>query len=490
LEVILNSVFLILLAINLISGILILPYPINMLFLAVSSFRWKDPVISSYYSESELPIVTIQLPVYNEANVIKTTLSRISKLIYPRNKIQIQILDDSTDETSKIINLEVTSLVNQGFKVDIIRRDNRTGYKAGALANGLKHGTSDFVAIFDADFKVDPNFLQKTIHFFKDNNKLGALNTRWVHTNLSYSLFTRSMAIGLDQHFLVEKLGRKRRNAFMNFNGTGGIWRAETIKKSGGWSSSTLAEDLDLAYRAQSKGYEILYLKDTANAQEIPPTLRCWIIQQSRWSKGFSQNLRKNYYHFLKKNNNKSRIQGTLHLTQYFAVLLILVNTISSSILLYFPQFDGDTYFIFGILFSISSIFAIITYMVTVLRAKRPLWHILLIPLFLFWGAGLIVRMGIGTISGLFRKGGEFVRTPKFDLSNSKEKSVISIREKIPLDKILLAELAYMIILFLGLFKGLELGGSYLSQVIYYLFLLLSLANLVISELLHAFFSH
>jgi len=128
--------------------------------------------------------------------------------------------------------------------------------------------------------------------------------------------------------------------------------------------------------------------------------------------------------------------------------------------------------------------------MVTVLRAKRPLWHILLIPLFLFWGAGLIVRMGIGTISGLFRKGGEFVRTPKFDLSNSKEKSEISIREKIPLDKVLLAELAYMIILFLGLFKGLELGGSYLSQVIYYLFLLLSLANLVISELLHAFFSH
>jgi hypothetical protein len=231
-------------------------------------------------------------------------------------------------------------------------------------------------------------------------------------------------------------------------------------------------------------------LKDTVNAQEIPPTLRCWIIQQSRWSKGFSQNLRKNYSHFLKKNNNKSRIQGTLHLTQYFVVLLILVNTISSSILLYFPQFDGDTYFIFGMLFSIGSIFVIITYMITIIRAKRPLWHVLLIPLFLFWGAGLIVRMGIGTISGLIRKGGEFVRTPKFDLSNSKENKIINIREKIPLDKVFLAELAYMLILFLGLIKGLELGGSYLSQAIYYLFLLFSMVNLVISELLHAFFSH
>ncbi|MHA1968780.1 MAG: glycosyltransferase [Candidatus Hodarchaeales archaeon] len=488
-EFLYDSLFYFLLAINFISGIILLPYPINMFLLSISSSKWKDPVINDYYSESELPLVTIQLPVYNETNVIKTTLSRIAKIVYPQEKIHIQILDDSTDHTSQIIDFEVALLVKQGFNVNIIRRNNRTGYKAGALARGLDHTGSDFVAIFDADFRVDPFFLEKTIHFFKNNEKLGAINTRWEHSNQNFSFFTQSMSIGIDQHFLVEKPGRKLRNAFMNFNGTGGIWRVETIKKSGGWSSVTLAEDLDLAYRAQSKDYEIIYLRDATNAQEIPPTIRCWIIQQSRWSKGFSQNLRKNYIDFLKNSNNKSRIQGTLHLTQYFVPLMILINTTSGSILLYFPQFDGNAFFIFGILFIVVTIFGIITYMVTVVRAGRSIAHFLFIPFFLFWGAGLIVRMGIGTISGLFRKGGEFVKTPKFNLSNSKKEKNVSIREKIPLDKIFIAEIAYMIVLLFGLIKGVELGISYLSQVLYYAFLLFSMINLILSELLHAFFS-
>ncbi len=488
-QFLLDSLFLILLAINIISGIILLPYPINMFLLSLSSSKWKDPVITDYYSKSELPLVTIQLPIYNESNVIKATLNEISKLVYPQEKIHIQILDDSNDSTSQIIDNEVKYLKNQGFNIDVIRRGNRTGYKAGALQNGLEHGVSEFVAIFDADFRVDPYFLEKTIHFFKNNENLGAINTRWEHSNQNFSLFTQSMSIGLDQHFLVEKPGRKSRNAFMNFNGTGGIWRVETIRKGGGWSSTTLVEDLDLAYRVQSKGFEIIYLRDATNAQEIPPTIRCWIIQQSRWSKGFSQNLRKNFLNFLKSNNEKSRIQGTLHLTQYFVPLMILLNTVSSSILLYYPQFDGYAFSIFGILFITVTIFAMITYMVTVLRAGRPLWHFLFIPFFLFWGAGLIVRMGIGTLSGLFRKGGEFVRTPKFNLSNSKKEQSISIREKIPLDKIFLAEIAYMIILFFGLIKSMELGISYLFQVLYYAFLLCSMINLILSELMHAFFS-
>lgn len=488
-QFLLDSLFFILLAINLISGIILLPYPINMFLLSLSSSKWKDPVITDYYSKSDLPLVTIQLPIYNESNVIKATLLEISKLVYPQEKIQIQILDDSNDSTSQIIDIEVENLKNQGFNIDVIRRGNRTGYKAGALENGLEHGVSEFVAIFDADFRVDPYFLEKTIHFFKNNENLGAINTRWEHSNQNYSLFTQSMSIGLDQHFLVEKPGRKSRNAFMNFNGTGGIWRVETIRKSGGWSSTTLVEDLDLAYRVQSRGFEILYLRDATNAQEIPPTIRCWIIQQSRWSKGFSQNLRKNFLPFLKNNNGKSRIQGTLHLTQYFVPLMILLNTVSSSILLYYPQFDGDAFSMFGIFFIIVTIFAMITYMVTVFRAGRPLVHFLFIPFFLFWGAGLLVRMGIGTLSGLFRKGGEFVRTPKFNLSNSKKEQTISIREKIPLDKIFLAEIAYMIILFFGLIKGMELGISYLFQVLYYFFLLCSMIYLILSELMHAFFS-
>lgn len=485
-----DYLFLFLLVVNIISGTLLLPYPINLFLLAISSHNWKDPTIKEYYEESELPIVTIQLPVYNESRVIRRTLSNLSKLLYPREKLRIQVLDDSTDQTSSIIDVKVSSLIKQGFNIEVIRRSSREGYKAGALANGLKHGVSEFVVIFDADFQVNPHFLEQSIHYFKDNDQIGAIQTRWAHSNLQYSFFTRSMAIGLDGHFFVEKPGRKRRNAFITFNGTGGIWRRSAIEKSGGWSSMTLAEDLDLAYRTQMSGYEIIYLRNVTNLQEIPPTLRCWIIQQSRWSKGFSQNVRKNFFQFWRNSNNKSRFQGTIHLTQYFVPLMILVNTLTSPMLLYFPQFQRNTLFIFGMLFSIAAILGIIAYVIAVVRANQPRRYILLIPFFLFWGAGLVVRMGIGTVSGLLKKGGEFVRTPKFNLVDSQKDSVINIREKIPLDKVFFAELIYIMVLCLGLFKGLELGGIYLLQAIFYLFLLLSVFSLVLSEILHAFTSH
>jgi len=461
-----------------------------MFLLAISSVNWKDPVINEYYERSKLPNVTIQLPVFNEVNVINRTLTGITKLVYPCEKIFIQILDDSTDQTSSIIDSKIVSLEKKGYNVKVIRRKNRKGYKAGALENGLKHGISEFVAIFDADFQVNPLFLEKTIHYFKNNNHIGAVQTRWEHSNLRYSIFTRSMSIGLDGHFLVEKMGRKRRNGAISFNGTGGIWRSSAIEKSSGWSSETLAEDLDLAYRAQMRGYDILYLKDITNSQEIPPTIRCWIIQQSRWAKGFSQNLRKNYFQFWQDSRGKSRIQGSIHLTQYFVPLMILLNTSTSSMLLYYSQFQGEIFFFFGILFTIAVVLGILAYVIAQIRAKRPLWHILLIPLFFFWGAGLIVRMGIGTLSGLWRKGGEFVRTPKFNLIDNQENSITNIREKIPLDRIFLAELAYMVIICFGLLKCLELGGTYFSQALYYVFLLLSIMNLVLSELLHAYSSH
>ncbi|MFX0149795.1 MAG: glycosyltransferase [Candidatus Hodarchaeota archaeon] len=482
--------FLLLLTINIISGLILIPYPINLFLLAISSNNWKDPVISEYYEKSKLPNVTIQLPVFNETNVIRRTLSGITKLVYPSEKLFIQILDDSTDQTSLIIDSIIDSLEEKGFNVEIIRRKNRKGYKAGALENGIESGVSEFVAIFDADFQVNPHFLEKTIHYFKSNEHVGAVQTRWEHNNLRYSIFTRAMSIGLDGHFLVEKMGRKRRNAAISFNGTGGIWRSSVIKESSGWSSETLAEDLDLAYRSQMRGYDILYLKDITNSQEIPPTIRCWIIQQSRWAKGFSQNLRKNFIQFWMDSRGKSRIQGSIHLTQYFVPLMILLNTSSGSLLLYFSQFKGEFLFVFGLLFTLAAFLGILAYVIAVVRAKRPLWHILLIPLFLFWGAGLIVRMGLGSLSGLLHKGGEFVRTPKFNLIDDQKIISASIRENIPLDRIILVELAYIVIICFGLLKSLELGGTYLSQALYYIFLLLSTLNLVFSELLHAYSSY
>ncbi len=449
--------------------------------------NWEDPSIDNTFRETGLPSVTIQIPVFNEPNVIERTIIGVTKLLYPREKIVIQILDDSHDETSSLIDLKVDELIKEGFNFKVIRRTERIGFKAGALANGLKSANSEYVAVFDADFQINPHFLNRTIHYFKNNNRIGAIQTRWEHINLNYSLFTRSMSIGLDGHFLIEKLGRKKRNAFISFNGTGGIWRRSIIDKCGGWSSKTLAEDLDLAYRAQMNGYEILYLKNLTNFQEIPPTIRCWIIQQSRWAKGFSQNLRENFSKFWRNSKGKSRIQGSLHLTQYFVPLLIMINTVSGSILLYFNQFHGNYFFLFGIIFTLAAIFGIVTYGIAIVRGKRPLYFLLLIPLFLFWGAGLVVRMGIGSVEGLLFKEGEFVKTPKFNLLDIEKNRDINIRKKIPLDKIFFAELVYLVVLILGIIKGLELGGEYIFTVVYYVFLLFSMLNMIFSELLHAF---
>ncbi|MFW9778777.1 MAG: glycosyltransferase, partial [Candidatus Heimdallarchaeota archaeon] len=241
-----DEFFFLLLLINICSGILLVPYPINLLFLALSSSRWVDPPITEYYEESELPTVAIQIPVYNEPRIIRSTLKNIANLLYPPDRLRVQIIDDSTDVTSEKLDQEVSILCQKGVHVDIVRRSNRTGYKAGALAHGLKQIQSDLVAIFDADFQIDPSFIQRSVHYFKSNQYLGAVQTRWNHRNLHYSLFTRAMSIGLDGHFLVEKPGRLKRNAFITFNGSGGIWKRDVINTIGGWSSETLAEDLDL----------------------------------------------------------------------------------------------------------------------------------------------------------------------------------------------------------------------------------------------------
>ncbi len=482
----LDFIFIFLVNLNVMSGILLVPYPLNLLFLAISSLKWEDPVPYNYFSSDELPNVTVQIPIYNESNIINETIKNLANMIYTPQKITIQFLDDSTDETSEIINKSTKTLFEKGYNIQIIKRSNREGFKAGALSNGIKKITSEYIAMFDADFQVDPNFLMDTIHYFKDNPNLGALQTRWDHRNLKYSIFTRAMSIGLDGHFLVEKPGRKRKNAFIGFNGTGGIWRKSVIEKSGGWSSQTLAEDLDLAYRAQILGYEIIYLAQKTNYQEIPPTLRSWIIQQSRWSKGFSQNIRKNFKNFIYNRTKKSKIQGILHLTQYLAPLLIVTNTVSGALLLFYPANFSLIFSCFGLIYSVLTICGIMSYIIAVLRAKRGLFQVFFIPCFLFWGAGLVIRMSIGSISGLISYGGTFVRTPKFNLKNENAQKLI-IKEPIPIDWILFVEIFYICILGLASFHAFQLGVGFYVQAFYYLFITCSLLNMVISEFFHAF---
>lgn len=484
-----NLITVLIICLNLISVFILIPYPINLLFLALSSKNWNDPIYHEEYSEVELPHITLQLPVFNESRIIQTTLNHLVNLKYPFNRLKIQILDDSTDNTSEIIDNMVKGLREEGLIIEIVRRDSREGFKAGALKNGLQKDKSEFIALFDADFKIDPSFLIRSIHFFKNNETLGAIQARWGHSNLNHSLFTRAMSIGLDGHFLVEKIGRKRLKAFISFNGTGGLWRRATIDECGGWSSNTLAEDLDLAYRSQLGGYEIIYLTELVNYQEVPPTIRCWIIQQSRWAKGFSQNIRKNIRRFLMSSRGAPRfrtMQGIIHLTQYFVPLMVVVNTTTSTYLLYSSTWSAEAFSILSLLFCITAACGIFAYAIAIIRAGRSWWDILLIPLFLFWGGGLIIRMGVGSIDGLMRKGGIFKRTPKFNLGNEVSSSQRQLREYIPLDKIFFLEILYVIILCAGIVKTLILSGPFLFTAFYYLFLVLSMLNLIISEILHA----
>ena len=480
----------IILGLNLLSALILIPYPINLFILSLAALKSESIEAHDQYQYVELPKVTIQLPVFNEKKIIEKTIRKFEDISYPFEKLKIQILDDSTDITSALIDKTVAKLANKGIKFEIIRRNGREGYKAGALDNGLKNDDSEFIALFDSDFEIDPLFLMKTIHFFKDNRNIGAIQSRWGHTNMNHSLFTRAMSIGIDGHFLVEKPGRKRFNAFISFNGTGAIWRRSVIDEIGGWSADTLAEDLDLAYRAQMKGFEIIYLENLISKQEIPPTIRTWIIQQSRWAKGFSQNIRMNMPRFLRfsiKSSPMRTLQGTIHLTQYFVPLMIFVNTTTTMLIMYSTSSVDEIFRLLGVVFTFSALCGIMAYYVAILRAKRSKFEIILIPLFLFWGAGLIVRMSIGTIEGLIRKGGRFERTPKFNINGSESGTKVIIHEHIPLDWKILLEITYLMILIAGIIKSLSLGMFFIFTAGYYVFIALSVLNLIISELTHRF---
>ena len=231
------------------------------------------------FSENSFPSVTVQLPVYNELYVIERLLESVSKIDYPHDKLEIQVLDDSTDESYGIAKAKVKELSDQGIDIKHIHRTDRSGFKAGALANGLKQCKGDFIAIFDADFLPNPDFLKRLIPHFQDEN-LGMVQSRWGHINRNYSLLTNLQAFGLDAHFSVEQGGRNAANHFINFNGTAGIWRKETIIDAGGWSADTLTEDLDLSYRAQLKGWKFLFVEEVEAPAELPAEMNALKNQQ------------------------------------------------------------------------------------------------------------------------------------------------------------------------------------------------------------------
>ncbi len=370
--------------------------------------------------DEELPVVTIQLPIYNELYMVERLINAVAHLDYPKDRLQIQVLDDSTDDTTNMVAAIVEKYRSSGADIELIHRNDRSGFKAGALSKGMETAKGEIIGIFDADFIPARDWLRKTVPEFQDQ-KLACLQTRWGHTNNTYNMFTRAVALGIDGHFIVEQTARSRNGLLMNFNGTAGLWRRAAIIDAGGWQSDTLTEDLDLSYRAQLKGWRVGYLPDVVVPAELPAQVEAFKRQQYRWAKGTFQTVKKLVPDILRsKKPLHVKIMGLMHITGYSAhplmlimLLLILpVGIMAPHTLRFFP---------WTIIASFGPPFL---YMCSATAYSPRLFdRVKLLPALTLIGFGLSLSNSVAVFQGLFsNKTGTFVRTPKFNIVDNKDK--------------------------------------------------------------------
>jgi cellulose synthase/poly-beta-1,6-N-acetylglucosamine synthase-like glycosyltransferase len=374
----------------------------------------------------ELPRVTVQLPIFNEQYVVERLLDSICKLRYPREKLDIQVLDDSTDETAEAARALVERYAALGHPISYHHRTNRKGYKAGALAEGLKSARGEFVAIFDADFTPPVDFLLRTIHHFTDP-KVGMVQTRWTHINRNYSFLTQVEAILLDGHFVLEHSGRARAGLFFNFNGTAGLWRRRTIEDAGGWQHDTLTEDTDLSYRAQLKGWKFIYLQDVECPAELPIEMTAFKTQQARWAKGLIQTGKKILPRVLRSDAPlHTKIEAWYHLTanlSYPLMVMLSVLLLPAMIIRFyqgwFQMLYIDLPLFMASTFSISSF-----YLVSQRELFPKSWPraLMYLPFLMALGIGLTVTNTRAVIEALIGKESAFARTPKYRVESKKDK--------------------------------------------------------------------
>ncbi|HSK11036.1 MAG TPA: cellulose synthase family protein, partial [Vicinamibacterales bacterium] len=297
-------------------------------YLVYLYMKHKGEGVATPVAPAEWPAVTVQLPVYNEMYVVDRLIQAVCRMDYPRDRLEIQVLDDSTDETQEIARLAVQRHAAQGFDIKYLHRDDRTGFKAGALDAGLKVARGSFVAIFDADFVPQPDFLRRTLPHFAEP-RVAMVQARWTHLNSDYSLLTKVQSILLDAHFVLEHGGRNRSGRFFNFNGTAGIWRREAIAAGGGWQHDTLTEDLDLSYRTQLEGWQFVFLPDVEAPAEVPVEMNGFKSQQHRWAKGSIQTCLKLLPRILQAPLPFSvKAEAFFHLTANFNYLLMIVLSV------------------------------------------------------------------------------------------------------------------------------------------------------------------
>lgn len=363
----------------------------------------------------EWPRVTIQLPIYNEKYTIERLLRAVTRLDYPEDRLQIQVLDDSTDDTFELVVQLVEVYQSHGMNIELIHRVDRKGYKAGALQNALRTATGELIAIFDADFVPKPDWLKRTVPSFQ-TPKLGCLQTRWGHTNQQYNSLTQAEAMGIDGHFIIEQTVRSKNGFFLNFNGTAGLWRRACIEDAGGWQWDTLTEDLDLSYRAQMRGWKFDYLPDVVVPAELPPHVEAYKKQQFRWAKGSFQVVRKILPAVLRADLPWTvRFMALLHLTGYFVHPLML-----SMLLLTLPVglLVPGAFSIFPISLVAGLGPPLLYLTATATQHRSILRRMSSFPVLVIVGFGLSLSTTVAVLEGLFSKGGAFIRTPKLNIGN------------------------------------------------------------------------
>jgi GT2 family glycosyltransferase len=390
-------------------------YGLNSLWLTLLYLKSKNRPTEGWSVSDAMPPwprVTVQLPIFNERYTVERLLDAVARLDYPRDRLQVQVLDDSTDLTTPLVRQWVAKHQAQGLDIELIRRTARTGFKAGALAEGLKSATGELIAMFDADFVPAADWLRRTVIEFRDP-RLGCLQTHWGHLNRNYNLLTQAQALAFDGHFVVEQVARSRNGLLLNFNGAAGVWRRAAIDDAGGWQADTLTEDLDLSFRAQLRGWRIGYLPDVIVPAELPAQMDAFKQQQFRWAKGAMQTLRKLLPRLWQADIPwRVRLEASVHLVSYVVhpmmlMMLLLTPVVglwAGAVQRYFPL-TGLVAFGPPLLYSMAQ-----------MPDTRLCDRLRVLPLLLLLGYGLSFNNSIAVVEGLIGRGGDFYRTPKFNL--------------------------------------------------------------------------
>jgi len=375
---------------------------------------------------TNVPAVLVQIPLRNERYVVENILQAVTNLEWPSDKLYIQVLDDSDDDTYELAISAVTKLQEHGYPITLLHRKHNIGYKAGALSVGMTYTDCDYIAIFDADFYPDPKFLQQTMPYLINDPNLAMVQTRWCFENTSFSYVTNCQAMALEGHFVIDHIARNRSKLLMNFNGTAGIWRRRAIEQSGGWQSETLAEDLDLSYRAQLAGWKFLYLPAVTSPSQLPRNVSAFKQQQRRWAKGAAQTLRKLAYPIIRSPHIRigQKVMALLHLSGYITQLLfVLLIILSLPMTITYPTPPPYVQILGPI-----SVIPLIYYALS----QKALYHnglkrIRYYPLLALLGIACSYDITSALFDGFLHWGGDFIRTPKFNSNNEKHKNGVPV---------------------------------------------------------------